>query len=390
VLLAAGALLFRWLGLIPRSVLSAVIMVIAIQHFDLWSLRLLRGLGHGSPAYRINVAVDLAVVVTVAVLSIALNIVSAVFIGVAIAVGLFVLRMSRSIVRRSYRCSTIHSRTSRTASERAYLDRAGEAVLVLELQGALFFGTGERMLSEVDLALQTETSCVILDLRRLTEIDSTGATALLELKTRLAQQKKQFLLALAEHTPAMERLENFGVVSAIGPVDFVADVDRAIERAEDQLLREHLPLYRGEIALADVGLLADFDPGERAAVEHHLRRVAHRPDEVVFREGDPGNELFVLTKGTASAYLELPKGNIRLATFSPGTIFGELALLDAGVRSATVIADDDIICYALSTADFAAMAATSPNVAIRLLAAIGRELSGRLRTANRTIHQLET
>jgi len=43
----------------------------------------------------------------------------------------------------------------------------------------------------------------------------------------------------------------------------------------------------------------------------------------------------------------------------------------------------------LSTADYAALAEKSPAAAIRFLTAIGRELSGRLRTANRTIHQLE-
>ncbi len=110
----------------------------------------------------------------------------------------------------------------------------------------------------------------------------------------------------------------------------------------------------------------------------------------MFREGDPGDELLVVTKGTASAYLTLPNTDVRLATFATGTVFGELAIFDAGARSATVIADEDLICYALTTADFAAMTAQAPLIAIRLLAAIGRELSGRLRTANRTIHQLET
>ena len=103
-LLIAGTLLFPLLGQIPRVALSAVIMVIAVQHFDVWSLRLVRGLRRGARAYRFNVALDLAVVVAVAVLSIAINIVPAVFIGVAIAVVLFVFRMSRSIVRRSHRC----------------------------------------------------------------------------------------------------------------------------------------------------------------------------------------------------------------------------------------------------------------------------------------------
>jgi sulfate permease, SulP family len=101
-LLIAGTLLFPLLGQIPRVALSAVIMVIAVQHLDVWSLRLVRGLWRGRSAYRFNVALDLAVVLVVAALSIAINIVPAVFIGVAIAVVLFVFRMSRSIVRRSH------------------------------------------------------------------------------------------------------------------------------------------------------------------------------------------------------------------------------------------------------------------------------------------------
>jgi sulfate permease, SulP family len=121
-----------------------------------------------------------------------------------------------------------------------------------------------------------------------------------------------------------------------------------------------------------------------------LRRASYQAGSVIFREGDPGNELFVVTKGSASAYLHSPNSNIRLATFAPGAMFGELALLDPGARSATLVADTDLVCYALTTSDFAAMAANFPGVALRLLAAIGRELSGRLRTANRTIQHLET
>jgi sulfate permease, SulP family len=112
---------------------------------------------------------------------------------------------------------------------------------------------------------------------------------------------------------------------------------------------------------------------------------------MIFHEGDPGKELFIVTKGRASAYLsQADGGNIRLATFAPGTVFGELSTLDAGPRSATVVADDDVTCYILSDKQFAALAKDAPDVAIKLLSGLARELSRRLRRADQTIHQLET
>jgi sulfate permease, SulP family len=387
--LLAGTLLFRWLGQMPRVVLSAVIMVVAVQHFDVWSLRLAGALRKGPISNLYHVALDLAVVLVVAVLSIAVNIVLAVFIGVAIATALFVLRMSRSVIRRSYRCSAIHSRRARMASDQIFLEQAGDTILVLELQGALFFGTGEKILNEVDDALRQPTSCVILDLRRLTEIDSTGAKALLELKANLVQQKKRLLLAAGDRM-MIERLLSFGVLSPNGDTNVFPDIDRAIECAENSLLYAQPQLHRDEIPLAEIDLLAKFDSKDLVAIESHLQRTSYRKGDTIFHEGQPGGEIFIVTKGTASAFLQTPNNAIRLATFAPGTVFGELAILDAGPRSATVVADEDLVCFVLTISKFTALMENHPNVAVRILAAIGRQLSRRLRIANRTIHQLET
>jgi anti-anti-sigma regulatory factor len=389
VLLLAGTVLFRWLGQMPRVVISAVIMVVAIQHFDLWSLQLVGDLRKGPILTRHHVALDLIVVVVVAVVSITLNVVLAVFIGVAIAMALFVLRMSRSIIRRSYRCGTIHSRRARMTPDRIFLEEAGDAILVMELQGALFFGTGEKILSEVDLAMRQETSCVILDLRRLTEIDSTGASALLELKTKLVRQKKRLLLSVVDRV-AIERLEDCSVLSIDNEAKAFPDIDRAIECAENILLNSRAQLHRDELPLAETDLFATFDARDLAAIKPHLQRASYQQNAIVFHEGESGGEVFIVTKGAASAFLQSPNTNIRLATFAPGTVFGELSILDAGPRSATVIADEDLVCFVLTHTNFTALAEQRPSVAMRILAAIGRELSGRLRTANRTIHQLET
>ena len=170
------------------------------------------------------------------------------------------------------------------------------------------------------------------------------------------------------------------------------DVDRAIEWAEDDLLRAafHEPEPGAELALDQAGIIADFSADEIAVLKSRLTRVEHARGSIVFSEGDPGNDLFIITKGTASAYIHQPEGgDIRLVTFAPGTVFGELAILDPGPRSATVVADEDLVTHALGGKDFAALSAEVPAVAIKLLASLGRELSRRLRRANRTIHQLE-
>lgn len=390
--LIACTMLFSIAGYMPRVALSAVIMVVAVQHLDPWSMQLVRRSLRRDTPHRATYALELAVVVLVAVLSIVLNIVSAVFIGVAIAIALFVLSMSRSTIRRNYRCNTIHSRRSRAADRVKLLEQRGSTILVLELQGALFFGTGETLLKEIDKALEQETRCIILDTRRIGEIDSTGAQTVAEINADLARRKIALFVTAAEGTRAMDRLREFNILEILGAAQVFPDVDRAIERAETDLITAELPGPDpwAEIAPHALGLLARFDAADLAAIEPHLTRVEFDEGHEIYREGEPGRELMMIAKGTASAYLKTGTGNIRLATFGRGTIFGELALLDEGLRAATVTADEPLIGYALTTDDFAALSEKSPAVAIKLLTALGRELTSRLRTANRTIYQLES
>jgi len=391
-MLVAGTALFPLFCQLPRSVLSAVIMVVAIQHLDPWSIRLIRASVAGNAAHRRSRALELLIVVVVAALSITLDIVLAVFIGLAIAVIVFIARMSTSIIRRSYRCSMVRSRRSRLAEEARVLERRGDTTLVVELRSVLFFGTGETLLREIDDSLQQETRCLVLDMRRVTEIDSTGAQTLRELDARLASAGTRLVLVCAQASEVMERLHESGVLDGFPPERLYPDVDRAMEAAEDHLLNEDLP-GRGsgeELPLANLGLLARLEADERATLARYLTRVEIDGGREIFREGERGFEMLLMAKGAASAWLQSPGGSIRLATFGPGTVFGEMALLDDGKRAATLVADQPLVCYSLSQQDFAALAARAPGIAIKLLANLAREMSARLRTANKTIQQLES
>ncbi len=387
VILTIIAVLFPYLAYLPRAVLSAVIMVVAVQHIDPWTTRVAARLFQRGAAQRGVVALDLFVALLVSFLSIAINIVLAVFLGIALAVFLFVVRMSRSNIRRLYRCDAVRSRKSRGAGEMELLEAKGSSILVAELQGALFFGSAERLAREIDKATASKTRYLILDLRRVNYVDSTGARILADIEADLARRGVTLALVLSEQSETAERLADFGGPNNEGRV--FPDVDRAIEWTEDDLLRKTTPPAGVEIALECISLLQDFAPHEIETLVRHLRRVAWPKDSMIFNEGDPGSHLFIVTKGQASVVLKSESRNIRLATFAPGTVFGELAILDKGPRSASIVADEDLVVYSLSETDFAALRESEPAVAIKILAGLGRELSGRLRRANRTIHQLE-
>jgi MFS superfamily sulfate permease-like transporter len=385
VVLAAATLLFPVLAYMPRAVLSAVVMVVAIQHIDPWTKQLAARLVKPGTPQRGAIALDLGVSVFVSLLSIAINVVLAVFIGIVLAVLLFAVRMSRSNIRKLYRCDVVRSRRYRDPAELELLHVRGASVLVIELQGALFFGSAERLAQIVDRETLQGTVALLLELRRITEIDSTGARILGDIDAALRARGVRLALVLSGRSETAARL------AEIFPVDqFFPDIDRAIERAEDDLLRNAGTGPSAELPLDRLPLLRDFAADQIERLRVSLEPVAWPAGHVIFRHGDPGSALYLVTQGRASVHLLHDDGDIRLVTFAAGAVFGELALLDRGPRSATVTVDDDLRGFALSEASFAVLCQNQPDLAIRLLSALGRELSVRIRYANMTIQQLET
>jgi SulP family sulfate permease len=383
--LVAATLLFPTLAYMPRAVLSAVIMVIAIQHVDPWTKQLAARLIKPGTSQRGAIALDLGVSVFVSLLSIAINVVLAVFIGIVLAVLLFVVRMSRSNIRRLYRCDAVRSRRSRDAAELEMLHVQGASVLVLELQGALFFGSAERLAQIVDRETAQRTAAVLLELRRVTEIDSTGARILGDIDAALGARGVKLALVVSGGTETAARLADIFQHDRFFP-----DVDRAIEWAEDDLLRKRGTVASVELSLDRIPLLRDFTADQIERLRMSLEPVAWPAGHIVFRHGDPGSALYLVSRGRASVHLRHDDGSIRLATFATGTVFGELALLDRGPRSATVTVDEDLTGFGLSEASFTELCQRHPDLAIKLLSALGRELSVRIRHANMTIQQLES
>jgi CRP-like cAMP-binding protein len=128
--------------------------------------------------------------------------------------------------------------------------------------------------------------------------------------------------------------------------------------------------------LRRVPLLQSLSEGELRAIADLSTRKRVKPRETVVQQSDPGNELFVLISGHLKVVSTDPEGrDAGLGVMGPGEVFGEVALLDGGPRSATIVALDPCELLVIRREHWLRFLKGSPDTAIQLLAV----LAGRLR-----------
>jgi CRP/FNR family transcriptional regulator len=93
---------------------------------------------------------------------------------------------------------------------------------------------------------------------------------------------------------------------------------------------------------------------------------------VLFRAGDPGQAMYVVAKGSMEIFItDLAGQKIVLAECRPGDVFGELAMLDAGPRTASAVALEDTELLEVDRADLLLLVGKKPEAALHLLGAMG-------------------
>mgnify|MGYP002382123457 CR=1 FL=1 len=214
----------------------------------------------------------MAIVLVVAGVAVAGNLILAVVIGIVIAVVSFIWRMSRSIIRRTYTLREVQSRTVRAPELRRLLGAHGQHVVVFELEGPLFFGTAEKVANALSDQLAGEALTLIIDLQRVGDVDSTAVRLLAGVHRRVARAGKRLVLGgLPEQGRVARLLRDFGIndsgeegQDAGPPIRVFPDVDQALEWAEDRLLESLGPAgaNSAELGLESLDMLRDFTPAE--------------------------------------------------------------------------------------------------------------------------------
>jgi len=360
----------------PMAVLAGIMLTVAVALSDPWSHRLLRRALAGESSR--STRTSLAIMLVVCLATVWQGVAAGVVLGVLLATAVFVHGMNRSLVRQRF---DGHSRPSRRIwppATEARLQPARQHIVGLELEGALFFGNAERVFEEAG-TLPADCRVLVIDLRRVSTIDETGALMLQKLDVDLARRGVTLIVAgVTADNPIGQQLAAYaargGLVAA-----WTRDSDRALEQAE-RLLLGTAELHEVPVPLPRSNLFAGLTPEQSAmlAAAMPARRLA--AGEWVFREGEPADGLYVPTEGSISVVSA--QGDQRFLSFSPGVMFGELAMLDGGGRTAGARADTDAEVHCLAQHALQALSKTDPELHAQIYRNIAAHLSVRLRQAS--------
>ena len=103
----------------------------------------------------------------------------------------------------------------------------------------------------------------------------------------------------------------------------------------------------------------------------------YKAGERIFHEGDPGSEFFVIKSGQ----VQITVGNKLLQTFRENEIFGEMALIDASPRSATAVAETDLVVAPITEKQYLFLVRHTPYFSLKMM----RVLAQRLRSQNKAL-----
>jgi CRP-like cAMP-binding protein len=111
--------------------------------------------------------------------------------------------------------------------------------------------------------------------------------------------------------------------------------------------------------------------------------------KTVFIENMPGESLYLVKQGAVQISQMLAEVDEQhLTLLGAGDIFGEMAIIDGGIRAATARVTKNSILYSLSQKDFTTLAREKPRLGLQLVLNISRIFSGRIRQAKKDYHAM--
>ncbi|MBP7653321.1 SLC26A/SulP transporter family protein [Candidatus Dependentiae bacterium] len=370
----------KYVAWIPVASLAGILLVVGFRMVDKKSFSLLR---HKSTV------LDFIVILAVIISALTMSLITAAVVGIIMAIFLFIREQMRlSVVRRKFLGHQKFSKKKRPLNEAAILEKEGAKTIIFELQGQLFFGTTDQLLNEIEPFISS-AKYFILEMRRVQSLDFTAANRLMQILNRI-KSKKGFLilasvpLSLPTGQNVKDYLSFLGLSETTG-LKFFPDLDDALEWAEDEILKESPIEYfeTHELTIDEMEFFKEFSAEILEQLKNVMVERRFKNEELIFKRGETGDEIFFIRKGSVKVVLPLAGGTVHhLATFIRGDFFGDMAFLDKAERSANAVASGDTSLYYISREKFDKLTKIHPEIGGHFFEELAYIVSYRLRQTN--------
>ncbi|EMQ97907.1 glutaminase A [Paeniglutamicibacter gangotriensis] len=271
-------------------------------------------------------------------------------------------RLGRSVIRENYSIAEVPTHIRHTDAAEKLLAEYGECARIIELAGDLLFAGTESLVREVS-SLDNDVELVILDLRRVDEIDKIAVRLIHQLARELSDESRTLALVQELAFEELSSLRSF------------PSRNEAIEWAQSTLLARHgsPDMVPETVAVRDFSALAPLDASDIAKLESLMEESQIEDGRILRRPGQEfGGVYFILGGKVATSTLESGKA-VRRATLSAGMTFGEIALSAEGEQITRVTALGKLHLKVLSAASITQLEAEDPAAALRFWKALARD-----------------
>jgi diguanylate cyclase (GGDEF)-like protein len=141
--------------------------------------------------------------------------------------------------------------------------------------------------------------------------------------------------------------------------------------------------------LKKINIFSDLNTQELTSIARYLKPCNVKNGTILFKEGDKGDELFIVKKGVIASTIRLPDGTQKqIAQFKGGNFFGEMAIFENAPRSATCIALEKSDLFTMHKDDFYQAIESHPKIAIDIMYKMLTIITQRLRNTGKFLSDM--
>jgi glutaminase len=289
---------------------------------------------------------------------------------------------------RIYTGASAPSRRQPGGEARELLRERAHRIKYLSLNGYLAVDGIEYVIRQM-LTLAPDTHSFILDMHQVIGISESAARLLNQARASFRNDGIAVTFSRIHGRPQISAPLSKTAGAGLGFLSF-EDNDLAVEWCENRLLEDRAAMPQVAGRLQDARLFKDMPESLLLELERVGIRQVYAAKAPILVSGEASDgRIFFIQSGQVSVVVPLEDGaNQRISTLGPGMVFGEMTLLGASQRSASVFADIDSSCIVFDASDLESISARDPQFKINLLANLAKDLADKLRTATQWIAAL--